>query len=119
MYERSFYSRVMAWRAALFFLVLTLIGGYALFEARRFLEGPVIALLTPVPGSVITDRLITLAANTKNVASIRVNGRDTYVTEDGLLQEHILLPKGYTVLTIAAEDRFGHETEKRLEFYTH
>lgn len=102
------------------FVILLFISiiGYSLFEARRYLVGPQISIEYPEEGQYTVPRLITLTAKTKNIASISINGRPVYITEDGLLQEQLLLQTGYTILTIAAKDRFGHETKKELELYT-
>lgn len=114
----TFRHRISPLQLILGILIVGLIAGYSLFEARRYIIGPKITIEYPPKGQVVVPRLMTLEAHTKNITSISVNGRPVYITEDGVLQEQLLLQTGYTILTIAAKDRFGHETKKELELYS-
>lgn len=94
---------------------IALVVGYSLFEARRFLEGPTLTIDIPENGAAVSSALIEVAGTAKNIVDIRLNDRKIFVDGNGHFSEDLLLSYGYTILTLKASDRFGHETTKTLE----
>ncbi len=85
---------------------------YALFQARHVLLGPQISLSEEIPAMVATSSII-VRGMAENIISIRLNGRPIFTTDEGVFEEVVILPPGYTIVTIEAEDRYGSVT--RLE----
>lgn len=82
---------------------------YITFQARFLIEGPQI-ILTEEPPRVENVRTITLTGTAKNIAEISLNGRQIFTDERGHFEEAVVLENGYTIVTIAAVDRYGRHT---------
>jgi len=83
--------------------------GYSVFQARFLLMGPgvhVNEMISPLQ----TERVVTLSGSTKNITHIWLNDRPIYTDEYGYFKEDIVLPNGYTIVTLRAKDRYGRET---------
>lgn len=96
--------------------VAAIIVGYGYFKSRNLIDGPVISIESPRNGEAATTSLVTIIGTAKNIAFISLNDRQIFVDEEGRIKEQLLLPYGYTILTLKARDKFGRETVKRLEF---
>jgi len=89
--------------------------GYSLYETQKIVMGPKITFTNPLNGSTVSDSLVDVVGNAKNITNISLNDRKIYVDEKGNLSEQILLSYGYNLLSVKAEDRFGRKIEKTLE----
>lgn len=96
-------------------VALLLIALYTLFELRHLIVGPIIVLSYPQNGATVTEPLIEIRGNTRNVAHITLNDRQIFVDSKGNLRESLLLATGYNVLRIKGRDRLGRDTERLLE----
>jgi hypothetical protein len=88
---------------------LVLICGYAAFEARGLLEGPVITITEPTGGATVTDDIVMLKGMTEHISSITLNGRPVFISEEGAISEPLALLPGLNIATIIGKDRFGKE----------
>lgn len=79
------------------------------------MEGPIIALESPLNGSSITNPLAEIKGSAKNVSAVYVNGKKVFIDEEGRIAEKLLLTEGYNIIRVKAEDRFNREVEKKLE----
>ena len=82
------------------------IGWYAYFQARFLIEGPQITLDSPATISQ-NQQIVPVRGTAKNVTEVTLNGRTIHTSEDGSFEEFLILPKGYTIMTLHAEDRYG------------
>lgn len=96
-----------------FFLALALFAGYVVFQARVYLRGP----LVRIESAERRGQLLVLSGTAKRIAFLLLNGKQIYTDERGRWQERVLLNWGYTIVTAAARDRFGRETETHHNFY--
>lgn len=106
----QFYVRVGA--------ITCVVAGIALYSylrAENLIRGPVLDVTTPEHGATVTESLIEVAGTARNITRISLNDRDIFVDESGAFREKLLLPYGYTILTVKAEDRFGRKAEKSIE----
>jgi len=94
--------------------VVVLVIGYGLFEARRILEGPVITIESPKDGSATSSTGILIAGKAENISFLSVNDKQSFTDESGHFSELLSLPAGFTVLTVAATDRFGRKTSRSV-----
>lgn len=101
--------------ATVIFLILTSALIYAYAQGQTYLEGPTLEIKNPLAGSNLTSPLVNVLASVKNASFISLNGRQIYSTEAGEIREQILLPLGYTILTLKVRDRFGRSLEKNVE----
>lgn len=54
----------------------------------------------------------------KNATLLVLNGREISIDKDGVFNEAIALPEGYSVVTLEARDQFGKDSKKSFEVYT-
>lgn len=86
--------------------VVLLVIGYALFQARHLISGPIITLIEPIPPTIATSTVV-VHGTAENIISLSLNGRPMFTTDSGEFRETVTLPIGYTILTIEAVDRYG------------
>jgi hypothetical protein len=109
--DREPRAQFIRWGAIIFIVCIAL---YALFQARHLIEGPIITIDTPRNGASVARASIDIIGTTKNVTRIRLNDRSIFITENGAFSEKLLLPMGYTIMKLEAEDRFGRSTQELL-----
>ena len=95
-------------------LVCLIVASYGLFEARKLLEGPVLTVTSPIPGSATSSSVVTIAGEAYNIAFLTINGKPAYTDESGHFIFTLSPPSGYTVFTVAASDRFGRHASKTI-----
>ncbi|MDP6387930.1 MAG: hypothetical protein QGG63_01490 [Candidatus Pacebacteria bacterium] len=98
---------------SIFFIVV--IFGYAFFQARNIILGPVIKIQEPQNGVSLEHSLVGIEGTAKNISHISMNDRQIFTDEQGQFREKLLLSYGYNIITIKAKDRFGRKTKKTLE----
>ena len=89
--------------------------GYAMFQARFLLTGPVLTF-DNIPETIQTERIVTLEGVAENIVFLTLNGRAIYTDKDGYFKEALVLENGYTVATVQANDRYGRSRSYTQEF---
>lgn len=59
--------------------------------------------------------LVKVLGKAKNATYISLNGREIFIDKDGNFSENMALLPGLSIITLSAEDKFGHTDEKKLE----
>lgn len=103
------------YRGLLVLLVLFVVG-YGFFEARKLLVGPQITIDSPLPGSATSSRAIVVTGSAHNVSFLTINDAPAFTDESGHFALTLSPPPGYTVVTVAASDRFGRRTSESVTF---
>jgi hypothetical protein len=96
-------------------IFVTSIAGYIYYRSKNLVDGPIIALESPLNGSSISDSLTEIKGSAKNVSAVYVNGKKVFIDEEGKIAEKLLLAEGYNIISVKAEDRFNRKVEKKLE----
>lgn len=99
---------------ALSAIAIAIFLGYGIFEARKLLEGPQIAIATPKDWQEVGGPLFTIRGNVQNAAFFSIDGHQAFADEHGNFSEQLSLPIGYAVVEVAARDRFDRTTVKDL-----
>ena len=94
-------------------LVVLVILSHGFFEGRKLLEGPNIVIEMPRNGSA-TSSAVVIAGTADNISFLTINDKPSYTDEGGRFSETLSLPAGYTILTVAAVDRFGRRESKSV-----
>lgn len=97
--------------------LMLFLGGIALygtFEARRFLQGPVLAVAEPRPGALLVGGSATVTGIARNISFIELNGRQIYTDESGMFRELLTPAPGYTMIAVEVRDRFGRSARVEL-----
>ena len=89
----------------LLLIAVLLYGG---MEAAPLIMGPRISLTSPAPGTAIVDGVVSITGVAHRTESLELNGGPLLIREDnGSFAKEITLPKGGSVLSLVATDRFG------------
>jgi hypothetical protein len=110
--DRIYISLPAIFKGALALGLVSVIAAYALFQARHIISGPVITLTNEVP-HVVSTSTVAFQGSAQNIVRLWLNGSPIYTTDDGSFAEVVVVPYGYTIVTIEAEDRYG--ARERLE----
>lgn len=103
---------LLATSAGILFVIV--IGGYAYLKTKNLVEGPVIAVLSPTDGELVTSARVELSGVSKNVSRLTVNDRPIYVDESGRFSDTLVVPEGYTIITVIGTDRFGKSKREEI-----
>jgi len=96
-------------------IVISGVIGYSYYQARDFLTGPSLTILSPQNGATVTDALVNIEGLAKNISAIALNDRPIFVDEEGVFKEQLLLLPGYNIMELTAQDRFGRTKAETLE----
>lgn len=113
----TLFARHISLRTILFSISILCLCGilalYVAFQARHILEGPVITLSSEATQET-TEPTLLLSGTALNITSLSLNGRAIYTDDAGAFTETLVLPLGYTIMTLTAKDRYGrvHSLER-------
>ncbi len=99
---------------ALILILCVVLVGYGLFEARRIIEGPTIVITSPLNGSATSTEALVITGTAHNISFLTINDKPAYTDEAGNFALTVSPPHGYTVVTVAATDRFGRRNRKSV-----
>ncbi|MDD4989170.1 MAG: hypothetical protein PHV42_01965 [Candidatus Pacebacteria bacterium] len=106
----GFYTKLL-----LTILLFAGILGYAAYQSRKLVSGPIITISSPQDGETVGTQAITISGTVSNASSISLDDNPIVTDEAGNFKEtHVLLP-GINIIKIQAEDQFKKTTEKILQ----
>ena len=108
-------SAISILRISIVTLLVLIIVGYSLFQAKKLITGPVIDIYTPQNGATYNQTLIEIDGRALNTAHLNLNGRKIFTDKEGYFKEKLLLSPGYNIIKLDAVDKFKKYTEKTLE----
>ena len=89
---------------------------YGAFEARRLFAGPSITIESPTNGGKTFSTTVTVSGTAQNIAFLTIDDTPAYTDESGHFSLTFAPPPGYSVLVVAASDRFGRRTKASVAF---
>lgn len=102
-------------KLVLLFLIVGILGGYFLYQARGYLLGPEIIIETPKAGEVVRNSYLEIKGQVLNISSLSLNGRQIFTDERGDFKEGLLLARGYNIIELTATDKFGRIKKEKRE----
>ncbi|MEK7086321.1 MAG: hypothetical protein AAB709_01975 [Patescibacteria group bacterium] len=87
--------------------VLFILIWYGLMEAWPLLAGPSLSIESPQDGAPFSDGIVEIRGTALRVALLTLNGASVLHDEQGLFKTTLTFPRGASILTIIATDRFG------------
>ena len=88
-------------------LVLTILAGYGLIEAWPLIAGPSLAIATPQNGESFPGGIVTVRGSASRIALLTLDGAPVLHDENGTFSPTLTFPRGASLLTFDATDRFG------------
>ncbi len=97
--------------------VLVILAGYGLMKAWPLLAGPSLFIVSPAENASYSDGIVTVQGRAARAAALTLNGAPVLHEEDGKFSSTLTFPRGGSILTFVATDRFGRTvTETRSVF---
>ena len=87
--------------------VLFALAGYGLIEAWPILSGPSITIDYPRDGASITGGIAQVRGSASHIAMLTLDGAPVLHDELGNFNSTLTFPRGGSILTFMATDRFG------------
>lgn len=88
-------------------LVLFFLAGYGLIEAWPLIEGPAIAIESPLDHESFPDGIVTISGKAPRISLLTLDGMTMLHDLDGSFSSTLTFPRGASILTFIATDRFG------------
>ena len=89
---------------------------YAFFRSQVFLFGPMLEVEYPKPHEKV-PQVFTLVGHVSNITYLSVNDRRIFPDENGLFEQDLALPAGYTIVELYAHNRQKRERIIHLPLY--
>jgi hypothetical protein len=96
-------------------LLVLLFGGiltYSFYRARDIIFGIPLSVEGITDGMSVKSPLVNISGEAPRAKRITVNDRDIGIAQDGSFTDVLLLPRGYTIISVKAYDKFDRVTEK-------
>lgn len=90
---------------------------YGLFESFRYFSGPKITIIEPKDGAMIATSTVIVRGKVRNISYLTLNERQIFSDTSGNFGQKLLLQEGYNIINIEAKDRFGKNTNAKIELY--
>lgn len=93
-----------------------LIGSYFIYQMRDWIFLPELTVIEPVDGATFFGSEVVIQGITTPGTRLTVEGVEAYSGKNGEFRTELLLPSGFHVIDIIAENRFGRKSvlERRI-----
>jgi len=91
----------------LIILVLVVLFGYGFIEAWPLLAGPSLVINSPTQNASYPDGIVSIQGNAARAAQLTLNGAPLLHDQNGGFSSTLTFPRGGSILTFEARDRFG------------
>ncbi len=102
-------------RLILIILFFFFVAGYSYFRLKDVSQGVKISIESLKNGITLNDPRINIVGQARHAITLSINDDPVPVDQKGNFSQALLLPPGYTVITVRAEDKFGKTDEKVYE----
>jgi len=87
--------------------ILVLLAGYGSIEAWPLLWGPALSIASPADNASFPDGIVEVSGRAARSALLTLNGASLLHDQSGTFSSTLTFPRGGSILTFAATDRFG------------
>lgn len=91
----------------LIMFVLVVLFGYGFIEAWPLLAGPFLSIASPTQNAPYPDGIVSIRGNAARAAQLTLNGASVLHDQNGGFSSTLTFPRGGSILTFVATDRFG------------
>jgi len=96
-------------------IVVAVFGFYVFHQTKVFLFGPEIIVSYPKDGQTLAKFSVTVKGKALNTSRVLVNDYRVLVNEVGHFEKNLILARGYNIIELTVEDKFGRQVEKKLQ----
>jgi len=90
-------------------VVLFILIGYGLVEAWPLLAGPSLTITSPADNASFPGGIVSIQGKAPRTAVLALNGSPVLHDQDGNFSSTLTFPRGGSILTFVATDRFGRK----------
>lgn len=90
---------------------------FIFFRFRPLARGPEVVVEYPPPHEAVESGFVTVTGTVRHVAKLSINGAEVLPTTDNRFTYALLVPPGYSILYVYAEDRFGKTFSQEVPLY--
>lgn len=87
--------------------VLVLLAGYGLLEAWPLIAGPSLSISSPTNNASFPGGAVAITGHALRAADLTLDGSPLLHDQDGSFSSTLTFPRGGSILTFEARDRFG------------
>ncbi len=87
--------------------VLLVVVSYGLLEAWPLLAGPSLSILSPVENAAYPSGIVSIRGTAARAAVLTLDGAPVLHDQEGGFSSTLTFPRGGSILTFVATDRFG------------
>ena len=110
-----FNKHLLILKISVVFCLVVVFSFYFFRQSKDFILGPSIFVEAPVNGQTLLSSPVVISGRVLNSSSFQLNGQEIMTDSSGNFKKKLLLAKGYNIIEMSAEDKFGRTTDKRLE----
>ena len=97
--------------------VLIILGGYGCVEVWPLVNGPSLSIISPADNASFPGGIVDISGKAARAAILTLNGEPVLHDQDGGFSSTLTFPRGSSILTFVATDRFGRmQTATRTIF---
>ena len=102
--------------ALLMVVLVSFVVVYVVFHVHNALQSPEVSILSPLPNQT-SPAHFTLRGSVKRAVSLTVNNRTVLPTSEGIFETFMILPAGYSIVSVYAKGLHGQRTTETLPLY--
>ena len=92
--------------------LLAVLIGYGLIEARALILGPTLSISSPQNNGSYPGGIVDVSGHASRTASLSIDSLPVLPDQNGSFSSTLTFPKGSSILTFVAADRFGRTITK-------
>ncbi len=96
---------------------LALVVVYGIMEAGPLLSGPTLVVDSPKEGAAIEGGVVSIEGHVTHAVTLTLNGNRLLASSDGAFHKKLAFPRGSSILTFTATDRFGRDVTETRTIY--
>lgn len=83
--------------------------GYGFIEAWPLIAGPSLVITSPLDNATILGGIVNVTGKAARATELTLNGATVLHDQDGSFSSTLTFPRGGSILTLVATDRFGRK----------
>ena len=104
-------------RRIIFLVLIVLVGGYAIFQARGVIFYPRLVVVEPKNGALLHTTDVRVRGRADANTMVWIDGRHAQSDEKGNFEDVISAYPGYNEIGIMVKNRFNKETKTSIKFF--